>query len=58
MYESSGSHFLRAITGRKSGPEAFDKSRLVMPFLTNLGITGIIYIVRLVLEEKAGKEIP
>ena len=58
MYERSSTHFLRTITGIKSGPGAFGKSRLVMPFLTNLGITEILCIFRLVLEGRAGKEIP
>ena len=39
MYESSDSHLPRATTGIQSGPDAFDKSRLVMSFLTNLGVT-------------------
>ena len=34
MYENSGSHFFRTNTGIQSGPDAFDKSRLVMAFLT------------------------
>ena len=38
MYESSGSHFFRIVTGIQSGPVAFDKPRLVMTFLTNLGV--------------------
>ena len=56
-YESSGSQFIRTNTGIQSGPEAFDESMLVMTFLTNLGITEICSF-RLVLEEKASKEIP
>ena len=36
MYESSDSHLLRSTIGTQSGPDGFDKSRLVMNFLTNL----------------------
>ena len=41
MYESSGSQFLRTTTGIQSGPEALEKSRSVMIFLTILGGTKI-----------------
>ena len=58
MYESSGSQFFRTTTGIQSGPEAFDKSRFVMTFLTILGVMEILCRFRLVLEEKTGKEIP
>ena len=37
---------------------AFDKSRLVMTFSTNLGVTEILCSFRLVLEGEIGKEIP
>ena len=37
MYESSGSLFFMTTTGIQSGPDAFDKSRFVMTFLTILG---------------------
>ena len=58
MYESSGSQFFRTTTGIQSGPDAFDKSRFIMTFLTILGVTEILYSFRLVLEGKATKEIP
>ena len=58
MYESSGSQFFRTTTGIQSGQDAFDKSRLVMTFLTILGVTEILCSFRLVLERKASKEIP
>ena len=58
MYESSGSQFFRATTGKQSGPDAFDESRFVMTFLTILGVMKIVCSFRLVLEGKAGKEIP
>ena len=45
MYESSGSQFFRTTTGIQSGPGAFDKSRLVMAFSTNLGVTEKYYVV-------------
>ena len=56
MYESSGSQFFRTTTGIQSGPDAFDKSRLVMTFLNDLGVTEICSF-RLVLEGKTGEEI-
>ena len=55
MYKSSHSHFPRTTTGMQSGPETFDKSRLVTTLLTKLGVTGILCIFRLVLEGKAGQ---
>ena len=58
MLESSGSQFLRTTTGIQSGPDAFDKSRFIMTFLTILGVTEILSSFKLVLEGKAGKEIP
>ena len=58
MYESSGSQFFRTTTGIQSGPDAFDKSRFIMTFLTILGVTEILCSFKLVLEGKTGKEIP
>ena len=58
MYESSGSQFFRTTTGIQSGPDIFDESRLVMTFLTILGVMEILCSFRLVLEGKTGKEIP
>ena len=58
MYESSGSQFFRTTTGIQSGPDDFDKSRLVITFLTILGVTEILCSFRLILEGKTGKEIP
>ena len=57
IYESTGLLFFRAITGIQSGPDAFNKSRLVMTFLSNLGVTGILFSFGLVLEGKRGIEI-
>ena len=57
MYESSGLQFIRTTTGIQSGPDTFDKSRLVMTFLTILGIIEILCSFRLVLEVKTGKKI-
>ena len=42
MYESSDSQFIRTTTGTQSGSDTFDKSRLVVKFLMNLGITSIM----------------
>ena len=60
MYESSGSQFFRTTTEIKSEPNAFDKSRFIMIFLTILGVTEIKCSFRLVLERKTStsKEIP
>ena len=58
MYESSGSEFFGTATKIQLGPDAFDKSRSIMTFLTNLGVTDIFFSFRLVLEKKTGKEIP
>ena len=58
MYESLDSQFFRTTTGIKSRPHAFDKSRLVMTFQTNLGVIEILCSFRFVLEGKTGKKIP
>ena len=42
---------------KQSGPDAFDKSRLVMTFLTILDVTEVLFSFRIVLESKTGKEI-
>ena len=52
-----GSHFFRTTTGIYSGADTLDKSRLVKTFFTNLVVTGILCIFRLVQERKAGEEI-
>ena len=41
----------------RPGPDAFDKSRFNMTFLTILGVREILCNFRLVLERKTGKEI-
>ena len=58
MYESSSSKFFTPNTGTQSGPGAFDESRFVTTFLTTLGVTEMLCSFRLILEGKAGKEIP
>ena len=58
MSESSGSQFFRTTTGIQSGPDAFEKSRFIMTFLTILGDTEILCSFKLVLEGKTDKEIP
>ena len=58
MHESSGSQFFRTTTGIQSRPDSFDKSRLVIIILTSLEVIEILCSFRLVLEGKAGKEIP
>ena len=42
----------------QSGPDAFDKSRFIVTFLTILRVTEILCSFKLVLEGKTGKEIP
>ena len=39
----------------KSGADAFGKSSLVLIFFTNLGVTGILCSLKIVLEEKTDK---
>ena len=58
MKENSGSQLFRTTTRIPSEPNAFDKSRFIMTFLTILGVTEILCSFRLVLEVKTGKEIP
>ena len=57
MYERSGSQFFRSTTGIQSRTDAFEKSRLIMNFLTNLGVTETLCSFRLVLDGKRGKKI-
>ena len=54
----SGSQFFRTTTGIQSGPDAFDKSRFIMTFLTIFKVTEKLCSFKLVLEGKTGKEIP
>ena len=54
--ESSGSLFFRATTGIQPEPDAFDKSRFIMTFLTTLGVTEILCNFRLALEGKTDEE--
>lgn len=56
MGESTGSHF-KTTMGIQSGPDIFEKSRLVMT-LTKFGVTWTLCSFRLVLKAKAGKAIP
>ena len=58
MYVSSGLKFVRTTTGIQSGADVFDESKFVMIVLTILGVTEMLCNFRLVLEGKAGKEIP
>ena len=58
LHGSSGSQFFRTATRIQSGPDAFDEFiKLVMIFLTILGVTEILCIFRLILDGKTGKEI-
>ena len=56
--DSSGSQFYRTTTGILSGTDAFDEYRLVLNFLSILGVREILSSFRLVLEKKTGKEMP
>ena len=56
--DSSGSQFYRTTTGTLSGTDAFDEYRLVLNFLSILGVREILSSFRLVLERKTGKEMP
>ena len=58
VQESSGSQFFRTTIGIKSEPDASDKSRFIMIFLTILEVTEVLCSFILVLEGKTGKEIP
>ena len=58
MYESSGSQFFRTTTGIQSWPGTSDESRFAMTFSNILRVAKILWSFRLVLEGKAGKEIP
>ena len=58
MYESSGSHFFRITARIQSDTGAFDESRLIITFLTNLGVRRILCVFRLILEGKTVKKIP
>ena len=49
---------LQSTNGMQSGPDVFDKSRLIITFLTNLGVTEILCSFKLDFERKACKEIP
>ena len=57
-YESLGSQFFRTTTWMQSAPDALHKSRLVMTFLTNLGVIEILCSFRLVLDGRTSKDIP
>ena len=56
MCESSGSQFFRTTTGIQSGPDVLDKSRLILTFLTILGVTEILCSFKLVVEGKTGNQ--
>ena len=58
MFGSSDSQFFRPTTEIQLGPKNFDKSRLIITFLTNLGVTDKLCSFRLVLEGKIGQEVP
>ena len=55
-YGSSVPQLFRATTGIQTGPDAFDKSRLVMTFLTNVEVPGILCSFIQVLEGKVVKQ--
>ena len=57
MQKNPGSQF-RTTTIKQSRPNASDKSRFIMSFQTIWGVMEILCSLRLVLEEKRGREIP
>ena len=58
MYESCDSQFFRATTRIQPELYTFDKSRLVMTILTNVGVTRILCRLRLAVAWKTSKDIP
>ena len=44
MFENSGSDFFSTTTIIQSGPDPYEESKLVMTFMTNLVVTGIMCI--------------
>ena len=56
LWENSDSQFFRLATVQ-SGPDAFDKPRFIMTFLTTFQVTEILCSFKLVLAAKTGKEI-
>ena len=56
-YESSGSQFFKTTNVIQSGWDAFDKSKIILTFLTILGVREIWCDFRLVVEGKTVKEI-
>ena len=50
IYESSGLQFFRTTTGIQSGRDAFEESRSVIIFVTNLEFMGVLCCFRLFLE--------
>ena len=58
MYKSSDSQIFRTTTGIQLGPDTFNKSKLVMTFLTNLGDTEILHRFKSVIEGKTGRLSP
>ena len=58
LFSPSMSTFSFRISPWQSGPDAFEKSRFIMTFLTIVGVTEILCSFRLVLEEKTSKDIP
>ena len=42
MYQSSDPQFFRTTNGIQSAPDNFDESRLVITFLTHLGVMEIL----------------
>ena len=58
MYQSLDLQFFGTTTEIQSGLDVFRKSRLVVTFLNNLGVTGMLCSFTLVLKENVSKEIP
>ena len=57
MSESSGSQFFKTTIGMQRGPDAIEKSSLVISFSTNLVVTEIYCKFRSILEGETGLNI-
>ena len=60
LYESGGSQFFRTTGGIQSETDSFNESRLIMTFFTSLGVTEILYSLRLYkyyIDSKKGNQV-
>lgn len=57
-YGNPGSCFLRTVTGKESGGDISEKSKMIMTFWNNLRVTGILWSFMIVMHGKPDKGIP